>query len=112
MSKTQANKKSRSSRSVPGNASTKAAGKRPLASAAALRSVAALHNNLLSRPADAGVTESEDAPTERQMEIYAFVRDKIHTRGYGPTVREIGTAFKIRSPNGVVCHLKRLSGRA
>jgi len=42
------------------------------------------------------------------MEIYAFVRDKIHTRGYGPTVREIGTAFKIRSPNGVVCHLKAL----
>jgi repressor LexA len=53
-------------------------------------------------------TEAEDAPTERQMEIYAFIRDKIHTRGFGPTVREIGQAFKIRSPNGVVCHLKAL----
>jgi repressor LexA len=49
-----------------------------------------------------------DAPTERQMEIYAFIRDKIHSRGYGPTVREIGQAFKIKSPNGVVCHLKAL----
>jgi repressor LexA len=50
----------------------------------------------------------EDAPTKRQMEIYAFIRDRIHSRGYGPTVREIGLAFKIRSPNGVVCHLKAL----
>src|SRR5581483_409794 len=29
-------------------------------------------------------------------------------RGYGPTVREIGTEFKISSPNGVMCHLKAL----
>jgi repressor LexA len=52
--------------------------------------------------------DSADKPTLRQMEIYAFIRDKIHSRGYGPTVREIGLAFKIRSPNGVVCHLKAL----
>jgi repressor LexA len=52
--------------------------------------------------------DTEDAPTERQLEIYAFIRDKIHSRGFGPTVREIGQAFKIRSPNGVVCHLKAL----
>lgn len=50
----------------------------------------------------------EAGPTERQLAIYEFIRDKIQTRGYGPTVREIGTAFKIRSPNGVVCHLKAL----
>ena len=49
-----------------------------------------------------------DAPTERQSEIYAFIRDKIQNRGFGPTVREIGQAFDIRSPNGVVCHLKAL----
>lgn len=54
--------------------------------------------------ADAG----GNAPTPRQMEIYAFIRDKIHSRGFGPTVREIGEAFRIRSPNGVVCHLKAL----
>ncbi len=52
--------------------------------------------------------EASDAPTPRQMDIYAFIRDKIHSRGFGPTVREIGLAFKIRSPNGVVCHLKAL----
>jgi repressor LexA len=46
--------------------------------------------------------------TARQREIYDFIRDKIEMRGYGPTVREIGTAFEIKSPNGVMCHLKAL----
>src|SRR5262249_26253203 len=49
-----------------------------------------------------------DALTPRQKEIYEFIRDKIQGRGYGPTVREIGTEFSIRSPNGVMCHLKAL----
>jgi repressor LexA len=49
-----------------------------------------------------------DALTQRQREIYRFIRDKIQGRGYGPTVREIGTEFKIKSPNGVMCHLKAL----
>jgi repressor LexA len=46
--------------------------------------------------------------TERQREIYEFIRDKIESRGYGPTVREIGLEFDIKSPNGVMCHLKAL----
>lgn len=46
--------------------------------------------------------------TERQREIYDFIRSKIETRGYGPTVREIGLGFDIKSPNGVMCHLKAL----
>jgi repressor LexA len=46
--------------------------------------------------------------TERQREIYEFIRDKIEGRGYGPTVREIGLEFDIKSPNGVMCHLKAL----
>lgn len=46
--------------------------------------------------------------TERQREILDFIREKIEGRGYGPTVREIGEAFEIRSPNGVMCHLKAL----
>jgi repressor LexA len=46
--------------------------------------------------------------TERQKEIYQFIRQKIEKRGYGPTVREIGIAFEIKSPNGVMCHLKAL----
>jgi len=46
--------------------------------------------------------------TERQREIYEFIKEKIEGRGYGPTVREIGLGFEIRSPNGVMCHLKAL----
>jgi len=46
--------------------------------------------------------------TERQREIYDFIQEKIESRGYGPTVREIGEAFDIKSPNGVMCHLKAL----
>jgi len=46
--------------------------------------------------------------TPRQQEIYDFLKDKIINRGYGPTVREIGAQFGIRSPNGVMCHLKAL----
>jgi len=46
--------------------------------------------------------------TKRQKDVFEFIREKIQTRGYGPTVREIGDAFEISSPNGVVCHLKAL----
>jgi repressor LexA len=46
--------------------------------------------------------------TSRQREIYQFIRSKIQGRGYGPTVREIGNEFDIKSPNGVMCHLKAL----
>jgi len=49
-----------------------------------------------------------DRLTRRQREVYCFIRDKIQSRGYGPTVREIGDHFAIRSPNGVMCHLKAL----
>jgi repressor LexA len=49
-----------------------------------------------------------DALTTRQKEIYEFIRTKIQGRGYGPTVREIGNEFGIKSPNGVMCHLKAL----
>jgi repressor LexA len=49
-----------------------------------------------------------DSLTPRQREIYEFIRSKIQGRGYGPTVREIGVQFHIKSPNGVMCHLKAL----
>lgn len=49
-----------------------------------------------------------EALTPRQKEIYKFIRGKIQGRGYGPTVREIGLEFSIKSPNGVMCHLKAL----
>ncbi len=53
-------------------------------------------------------TKEKPQLTQRQREIYLFLRDKILNRGYGPTVREIGAHFGIRSPNGVMCHLKAL----
>lgn len=49
-----------------------------------------------------------DTLTKRQSLVFEFIRDQIRTRGYGPTVREIGEHFDIRSPNGVMCHLKAL----
>jgi len=51
---------------------------------------------------------NHNALTHRQREIYEFIRDKAETRGYPPTVREIGDAFEIKSPNGVMCHLNAL----
>src|SRR5258708_12262981 len=49
-----------------------------------------------------------DQLTKRQKLVFEFIRDKIRSRGYGPTVREIGEHFDIASPNGVMCHLKAL----
>src|SRR5688500_19824492 len=49
-----------------------------------------------------------DQLTDRQKNVYEFIREKIQNRGYGPTVREIGENFGISSPNGVMCHLKAL----
>ena len=49
-----------------------------------------------------------DQLTDRQAKIFDFIKDRVQSRGYGPTVREIGEHFKISSPNGVMCHLRAL----
>lgn len=46
--------------------------------------------------------------TDRQQNVYEMIRSLIVKRGYGPTVREIGEHFGIKSPNGVMCHLRAL----
>ncbi len=46
--------------------------------------------------------------TERQKDVYELIRSLMVRRGYGPTVREIGEHFGIKSPNGVMCHLRAL----
>lgn len=46
--------------------------------------------------------------TRRQREILDFISRKIDSRGFPPTIRDIGNAFEIKSPNGVMCHLKAL----
>lgn len=47
--------------------------------------------------------------TKRQGDILDFIRRYIKDFGYAPTVRKIGDSFGIKSPNGVVCHLKALA---
>lgn len=49
-----------------------------------------------------------DELTDRQREILTYIRRHISDNGYPPTVREIGSAFGIRSTNGVADHLKSL----
>ncbi len=46
--------------------------------------------------------------TERQQEIYEFIRATIAERGIPPAMREIGEKFGIRSTNGVEGHLSAL----
>jgi repressor LexA len=48
--------------------------------------------------------------TERQMEIYTFIRSVVDKKGMPPTMREIGEKFGIRSTNGVEGHLASLEG--
>lgn len=52
--------------------------------------------------------EANDRPilTSRQEQVLAFIRE--NAQFYGPTVREIASALSIKSPNGVLCHLRAL----
>ena len=44
----------------------------------------------------------------RQTEILEYIRAQVFEHGFPPSVREIARHFGIRSPNGVMCHLKAL----
>ena len=46
--------------------------------------------------------------TDRQKEVLDYIQESIGTRGYPPTLREIGERMGIRSTNGVNDHLKAL----
>lgn len=48
------------------------------------------------------------ALTPRQRQIYDYITGCLRTRGYPPTLREIGEHMGIRSTNGVNDHLKAL----
>lgn len=56
------------------------------------------------------VMSTSDPPrlTQRQREVYAFLKSMFRKHGFGPTIREIGAHLGIPNPNGVVCHLKAL----
>ncbi|MCZ2343338.1 MAG: transcriptional repressor LexA [Bacteroidales bacterium] len=46
--------------------------------------------------------------TPKQQQIFEFIRNYIEENGYPPAIRDIGNAFEIVSPNGVMCHLRAL----
>ncbi len=46
--------------------------------------------------------------TKRQREIYEFLKDHIDTRGYAPSIVEIGKRFRLHSPATVHKHLAHL----
>jgi repressor LexA len=49
-----------------------------------------------------------DELTDRQREILSFIVKETESRGFPPTIREIGQHMDIRSTNGVNDHLKAL----
>ena len=46
--------------------------------------------------------------TERQKEIYEFIKGYIARKGEAPTYQEIGKALRLRSTNAVAKHLRKL----
>jgi repressor LexA len=46
--------------------------------------------------------------TTQQQAVYDFIEECIISRGYAPTLREIGLHMAIKSPNGVISHLRAL----
>lgn len=51
---------------------------------------------------------SREALTDRQQQVLDFIAESARSRGYPPTVREIGEHMGIRSTNGVSDHLEAL----
>lgn len=46
--------------------------------------------------------------TDKQREIYEYVKSAVRDKGYSPTVREIGLAVGLMSPSSVHAHLNTL----
>lgn len=46
--------------------------------------------------------------TARQKEILDYIREFIDAHGWSPSLREIGERFSIKTPYGVLCHLRAL----
>ncbi|MEK9627463.1 MAG: transcriptional repressor LexA [Nitrospinota bacterium] len=49
--------------------------------------------------------------TKRQREIYEYLRDHIRSRGYAPSIAEIGKQFQLSSPATVHKHLSHLEDK-
>lgn len=52
--------------------------------------------------------DRERVLTDRQRLVLGVIRDYIAAHGYPPTLRDIGRILAIRSPNGVLTHIKAL----
>lgn len=46
--------------------------------------------------------------TDRQKQIYQFIKTTVHEKGYPPSVREIGNAVGLQSSSTVHGHLAKL----
>ncbi|MET0953058.1 MAG: transcriptional repressor LexA [Aeromicrobium sp.] len=70
----------------------------------------------MSDDRNADVTELPDGPaddsglTARQRKVLVFLRDEIETRGYPPSMREIGAAVGLTSTSSVAHQLRALEG--
>ncbi len=49
--------------------------------------------------------------TKRQQEIYQYLKDHIHSKGYAPSIMEIGKQFNLSSPATVHKHLTHLENK-
>jgi repressor LexA len=49
--------------------------------------------------------------TKRQQEIYQYLKDHIRSKGYAPSIMEIGKQFNLNSPATVHKHLTHLEGK-
>ncbi|UCD10911.1 MAG: transcriptional repressor LexA [Nitrospinaceae bacterium] len=49
--------------------------------------------------------------TKRQQEIYQFLKNHIQSKGYAPSIMEIGRRFHLRSPATVHKHLTHLAAK-
>lgn len=53
----------------------------------------------------------DNSLTKRQQSVLNFIREQLQTRGYPPSVREIGQALGLTSSSTVHAHLKRLQDK-
>lgn len=51
---------------------------------------------------------SKEPLTKRQAAVLAYIRKHIADKHYPPSLRDIGAAMDITSPNGVIGHIRSL----
>ena len=74
----------------------------------ALRLASKREESASEEEADSDSSPSRDPLTDRQRQVLQFISQSIRSRGYPPTLREIGQHMQIRSTNGVNDHLRAL----